>query len=310
MTQSEKRAILTDLWNDRDGTDGETGLVERWIRRYWPMTFDLETWVRMLRLTVKRRPLSRRRAILLSLVGGVLPPLYLLDASLTRLDRLVFPAFTRRKVEKPVFMLGIPRSGTTFLHRLLCLDEERYAYFTMQEILCAPLSLRRVVSALGVVDRRFLGERMRKRFFAWNEEALAAIDHMHKIRLDEADEDGWLLAHQFCTAYLFTLFPFMGEFPELAVMDAMPAEKKARLLDYYEEMLQRQLYVSGGNRTILSKNPTFTTFLRSLNERFPDARFIYNVRAPHEAIPSLLSLFHTIWSAHSPEIPKNSPETR
>ena len=45
-------------------------------------------------------------------------------------------------------------------------------------------------------------------------------------------------------------------------------------------------------------------------EAFPDARIIHLVRHPYECIPSHVSLFWLAWNAHSPEIMKDSPESR
>ena len=45
------------------------------------------------------------------------------------LDEVFFIGYRKTKVEKPVFIISNPRSGTTYLHRLMTLDEERYAFF-------------------------------------------------------------------------------------------------------------------------------------------------------------------------------------
>jgi hypothetical protein len=81
-------------------------------------------------------------------------------------------------------------------------------------------------------------------------------------------------------------------------------------MDFYEDTLRRHLYASGGERAFLNKNALFAPRLRTMFERFPDARFVYLVRHPFDAIPSFLSMFHSKWSAHSPEIGTDSPEAR
>lgn len=48
----------------------------------------------------------------------------------------------------------------------------------------------------------------------------------------------------------------------------------------------------------------------SLLETFPDARVIYITRHPYQALPSLISMFYAVWHFHSPEIPKDSSESR
>jgi hypothetical protein len=54
--------------------------------------------------------------------------------------------------------------------------------------------------------------------------------------------------------------------------------------------VQKHLYVFGKNKQFLSKNPLFCGTVQSLNETFPDAKFICLVRSPLEAVPSALSL--------------------
>jgi hypothetical protein len=58
---------------------------------------------------------------------------------------------------------------------------------------------------------------------------------------------------------------------------------------FYRAALQRHLYVTGPEKRLLSKNPSFTPFLRSLRETFPDGKVLCCVRDPVEVVPSLLS---------------------
>jgi len=51
--------------------------------------------------------------------------------------------------------------------------------------------------------------------------------------------------------------------------------------------------VAGPDKQLLSKNPSFTPFLRSLQETFPDGRFLCCVREPLQVVPSLLSSIRT-----------------
>ncbi len=62
-------------------------------------------------------PLTPRRLALLAVF-----PLFLVFQVLQivglALDHLLFPAFRSTKLRQPVFIVGVPRSGTTFLHRV------------------------------------------------------------------------------------------------------------------------------------------------------------------------------------------------
>jgi hypothetical protein len=80
-------------------------------------------------------PLTVRRAI--NLVCGILGFLMLEIGNFLFLclDEMLFPAYRRVTIGRPILIVGNPRSGTTFLHRVLSLDEERSFDFRMWEII-------------------------------------------------------------------------------------------------------------------------------------------------------------------------------
>ena len=43
------------------------------------------------------------------------------------LDHVFFPAFRRQEIRRPVFIIAPPRSGTTFLQKLLARNREVFA---------------------------------------------------------------------------------------------------------------------------------------------------------------------------------------
>ena len=59
------------------------------------------------------------------------------------LDRIFYPDFLNVEIKSPVFIIGNPRSGTTFLHRLLALDEMHFSCMRMWEIFFAPSIVQR-----------------------------------------------------------------------------------------------------------------------------------------------------------------------
>ena len=81
-------------------------------------------------------------------------------------------------------------------------------------------------------------------------------------------------------------------------------------MQFYKEMVQRQLYLDGGDRVLCSKNPLFSTKMRSIIETFPDARFIYMARNPYEAIPSVQSMLWNMWTGAWCDTPKDGEAVR
>ena len=65
------------------------------------------------------------------------------------LDEILFPGYRKTKVEKPVFIIGNPRSGTTFLHRIMDKDKQNFTSFQVWELIFAPsITQRKLIWAL------------------------------------------------------------------------------------------------------------------------------------------------------------------
>ena len=79
------------------------------------------------------------------------------------LDNIFFRGHRDQQVRSPVFIVGNPRSGTTFLHRLVAKDTDRFSTMKMWEILFAPsITQRKMVAGLATFDR-WVGGPVRKR---------------------------------------------------------------------------------------------------------------------------------------------------
>src|SRR5436190_22155480 len=118
--------------------------------------------------------------------------LYLLFLSLIVLGRFVdfvfFSGFRRQKVEKPVFVIAPPRSGTTLLQKLLSLDEQRFVHLKMYQTIFPSVCYQRLFDAAVWLDRKLgspfctlIGWCEKKWFGGW--------DDMHKLRLNQPEED-------------------------------------------------------------------------------------------------------------------------
>jgi hypothetical protein len=112
---------------------------------------------------------------------------------------------------------------------------------------------------------------------------------VHPVSLDNPEEDYLLLLPVFACFLLVVPFPDHPRAWEMARFDEMPRPERDAVLGFFRSLVRRHLYMTGANRQLLSKNPSFTPMLRSLVEGFPDARFLCCVRDPVEAVPSLLN---------------------
>lgn len=205
------------------------------------------------------------------------------------LDELFFPGYRRVRVREPLFVVGLPRSGTSFLQRVLADDRERFTTLRLWELLLAPSVTERTLwLALARLDRG-LGRPVGRLVERAGARGFAFMEAVHEVRLDEPEEDYFLLLPVFACFLLVVAWPDHPEVWRLTRFDSWPEAERARILRFYRSCLQRHLYVVGSDRRLLSKNPSFTPMVRSLAETFPDARFVCCVRDPREAVPSLLS---------------------
>lgn len=205
------------------------------------------------------------------------------------LDEIFFRGYRQQIIEKPVFILGVPRSGTTFLHRTMAEDSRRYSSVSTWEVFLAPSILqRKIVLFVAGIDR-LIGSPL-ARIVRWLETKLfKGLEGVHDVALEAAEEDYLLLLPILSCFILFLPFPESSHIWNLARFDWQADQKsKQRIMSFYRASLQKHLYVHGKGRCYLSKNAAFASWPKALHETFPDARFIICMREPHKAIPSLL----------------------
>ncbi len=256
--------------------------------------FDFAGFFRFLRLWCFRLAWTPRRALVAS-AFVLFVPLELIVHTALFADELLYGRYRRRVVREPVFITGNPRSGTTFLHRLLAEDTQRFSTMRMWEILFAPsIVQRRIVGAVVRLEHG-LGAPI-SRLWQRVERRWAAINVMHRVSLNAPEEDDYLLLHAWAALTAGLSAGLLEEARPYTFFDtALPALERARIMRFYRRCVQRHLV--GDPRQYLAKNPALCPKIGSLLEEFPDARIVYLVRNPLEAIPSYVSMMDYSWGA-------------
>jgi len=269
--------------------------------------FDFKTFLHASWSSLKRLKLSLLLTTLISTI--VLGILNLVIIVFRLLDEVIFIGYRKTKIEKPIFIISNPRSGTTYLHRLMTLDEDRFAYFLLYHTVGNSILFYKIVNAVGRIDKH-IGRPFRK-FFIWTEKILfTGWSDIHPMGWNKSEEDEALFTFNYSSPAVGLAYPYMNSYNWVEFPDKYPNSKASRLMSFYKNSLQRFMYSEGKGKTLITKNVLSTGRLKLILKCFPDARIIYPTRNPIQAIPSFISMFTKSWRIVNRSIPENSDEYR
>jgi hypothetical protein len=192
------------------------------------------------------------------------------------LDNLFFPKLASTRIEKPIIIVGNPRTGTTFLQRWLVdnnfgvgqhLYRSLYPSIILQKVLRPFLPLLEKVS-----PARF------------------HTSAAHDTNLSSIETDDVTVFFRYLDG--FFLYGFLLAWHDLdlkPMVDPAVRDTTQRDFDWIEAVWRRNLVAQNGTRQIaklFSTGPRTPAFLK----RFPDAHILYLVRDPLDVIPSTFSL--------------------
>lgn len=179
--------------------------------------------------------------------------------------------------QDPIFILGHWRSGTTYLHNLMCQDPEMAFVTTYQ----------------GIFPNQLLSAKwFFKTLMRLNMPRKRAADNV-ELSPDYPQEEEFALGNMNpYNFYYFWYFPNMTrELCEKYIMlNGFEGEERQRWKDDYKTLMKKSLINTGGSRFI-SKNPPHTGRIPLILEMFPNARFIHIYRNPLTVFPSTVNFF-------------------
>ncbi|MGC1376631.1 MAG: sulfotransferase [Anaerolineales bacterium] len=200
-----------------------------------------------------------------------------------QLDNLFFPAWRRMTVDRPVFIIGHPRSGTTMLHRCLTSTED-FVVFKFWHLLFPSLTSRKLLGPL--MDR----------LIRQGKDVIVPKKVGHLFALGEVDEEDFLFLFHALTQF----YPPLGglafsdeDFDDIVFCDDLPAKLRRESMAWFDGCIRRQILFTGRQRVVTKMNYSAMR-VRTLLEAYPDARIVYLVRSPLDTIPSHLSLHQNV----------------
>ena len=225
-------------------------------------------------------------------------PMALLITLATPINSLAYllqQAIYGRKIKQteirqpPVFILGHWRSGTTYLHELLVLDE-RFAYPTTFQC----FGPHHILLTEGFFTRYcgFLVPKQRP------------MDNVATGWLRPQEDEFALLAMGAATPYRRLAFPNRPP-PDTSLLDMEDVD--AAQLERWKSALNRflRLLTLRDGRRLVLKSPPHTGRIATLAEMFPGARFVHIVRDPYAIFPSTRRLWQALDSLQGLQKPQH-----
>ena len=229
------------------------------------------------------RLLQAKRAVVVSDLSASLRN----NAKLTG-ERLKHPEIAREEIVRPVFIVGINRTGTTFLHRLLARDPR---FWTLRSYELAEPVVANGDYAGAWTDADIRRTQLQDVFVAAG--FFESFAGAHHLDVDEPEEDLPLLRHTFRSWSNTNIYlvPEYGRW--LAAAGSQPAYGyHRRAMQHFT--WQRHMHRPEREAQWLLKAPVHLMELEALIDAYPDACFIQTHREPRELTGSWVSLIEQL----------------
>src|SRR5882724_297975 len=229
---------------------------------------------------------SCQREARLNLIGRIALRTDVLQTLCSRLqmarDRRLYPKIPHQEIREPLFIVGLPRSGTTLLHSLLAADPEHR---------CPLMWEVRSPSPPTLADEKRRIQRATKscKFFDW---LAPSFRYVHAVGAEVPQECISLMTPTFMSDQFDAMYYVPSYRAWFFRQDLRPA------YEYHRRFLQHLQFRRAARRWIL-KAPTHMFAMPALLSVYPDALFVQTHRTPIDAMASVSSLVTILRSAFS-----------
>jgi len=191
------------------------------------------------------------------------------------------PAITRQPIERPIFITGLPRSGTTFLHRLLMADRDNRAPLVWQTIYPYP--------PRDGADRRVARVTRQLRAF---ERLAPRFRGLHPLFATSPQECSEITAHAFRSLRFDTTYRIPSYRTWLDAAGHVPAYQfHKRFLQHLQ--FQNATAGTAAGRWVL-KCPDHVFALDAIRTVYKDARLVFVHRDPVNVLLSVAQLTEVV----------------
>ena len=185
------------------------------------------------------------------------------------------PEVLEEKIERPVFVFGVPRTGTTFTNHLLGSDPNRRSLLNWESTQSIPPPTTKTLRT----DPRCVEKRAQQQQMLDDNPGLVLP---HWEWADDPTECIFLLAQDFKALSWEARLPMPGYSKWILECDVTSA------YEYHKKVLQ--ILQSKAPGTWNLKMPSHAVFVQTLKKVYPDARLIWTHRNPYQTFASSCSL--------------------
>jgi hypothetical protein len=200
-------------------------------------------------------------------------------------DRRLHPDIAGGEVRSPVFVTGLPRTGTTLLHGLLAADPEARAPLAWETMFPSPPPAR-----AGRQSDRRIG--WAERQIRWFQRLNPSFQRIHALGARLPEECLVITSHSFLSFQFQTMYRVPAYQTWLEAEDLRPCYAEHRAF------LQHLQWRYPAPRWVL-KAPAHLYGIDALFATYPDATVVFTHREPLEVVPSVASLHATLRATFS-----------
>ena len=193
-----------------------------------------------------------------------------------RAEERTDPSIIDEQIEAPIFLLGLPRSGTTFLHNLLAQDPANLTPLAWQTIYPYPLRIRDRADS----DPR---PRMVARQFAAFLRIAPELPSLHPLEASGSQECIEITG-QVMRSMRFDTTHYVPSYQRW-----LDAEGHLEAYRFHKRFLQHLQHQNSSGRWVL-KSPDHIFAVNALLEVYPDARLVFVHRDPLRVLSSVARL--------------------
>jgi hypothetical protein len=200
------------------------------------------------------------------------------------------PEIADIEIDDPLVIVGLPRTGTTMLQRLLAADPRFYSAAWWETRYPAPLPGETLAAPAVRIERAQAEVEMMI-------EAVPQILSIHPLDAMLADEEFMLMEHSFvCAMDSYANVPSYTAWLER--QDLTPVYTYLKRVLQFLQWQKAQRGVANASRWLL-KTPQHLHALDVLCRVFPRAQIVLTHRDPAQTIPSMASMAHTLWQMYA-----------